>query len=86
MDTRTRINVRTSDELDTWLFHMEKVAYRAGLRFHGKKITKEALVNALILAASMNEEPAVLRMIADGVRSYETQLDKMAAVPSIPAR
>lgn len=83
MDTRTRINVRTSDDLDTWLFHLEKVCYRAGLRFKGKKLTKEAIVNALIASASAKDESDVLRQISDGIRSYENQLDKMATIPAI---
>lgn len=83
MDTRTRINVRTSDDLDTWLFHLEKVCYRAGIRFKGKKLTKEAIVNALIASVSLQDEPSILRMVNDGIRSYENQLDKMATVPAI---
>lgn len=83
MDTRTRINVRTSDDIDTWLFHLEKVCFRAGIRFKGKKLTKEAIVNALMAHVSAQDEPSVLRMVNDGIRSYENQLDKMATVPAI---
>mgnify|MGYP007071571554 CR=1 FL=1 len=83
MDTRTRINVRTSDEIDTWLFHLEKVCFRAGIRFKGKKLTKEAIVNALMANASALDESAVLRMVSDGTKVYETQLEKMAVVPAI---
>jgi len=83
LDTRTRINVRTSDDLDTWLFHLEKVCYRAGIRFKGKKLTKEAIVNALMASVSTQDEPSTLRMINDGIRAYETQLEKMATVPAI---
>lgn len=83
MDSRTRINVRTSDDLDTWLFHLEKVCYRAGIRFKGKKLTKEAIVNALTASVSSQDESSVLRMVNDGIQSYESQLDKMATIPAI---
>jgi len=75
--------VSASDDIDTWLFHLEKVCFRAGLRFKGKKMTKEAIVNALIASASARDESDVLRQISDGIRSYENQLDRMAAIPAI---
>ena len=60
MAHRDMINVRTSDEIDTWLFHLEKVCFRAGIRFKGKKLTKEAIVNALMAHVSALDEPTVL--------------------------
>lgn len=83
MDARSRINVRTSDDIDTWLFHLEKVCFRAGLRFKGKKLTKEAIVNALMAAASKEDESDVLKKIRDGIGAYETQLERMASIPVI---
>lgn len=83
MEERSRISVRTSDDIDTWLFNLEKVCFRAGLRFKGKKMTKEAIVNAILASASSSEEPEVLRRIRDGVATYETQLEKMTNIPVI---
>lgn len=83
MDALSRINVRTSDENDTWLFHMEKLSNRAGLKFRGKKLTKEGLVNALVASASKEDEAIVLKRILDGLSIYESQLVKMASIPAI---
>jgi hypothetical protein len=74
MDTRERINVRTSDEIDSWLYSIEKACNRSGLKFRGRKVSKEPLINAILASLSQNEVDKVVKQIGDGLSIYESQL------------
>jgi hypothetical protein len=75
MDTRERINVRTSDEIDSWLYSIEKACNRSGLKFRGRKVSKEPLVNAILASLSQAEVEKVVKQIGDGLALYERQLE-----------
>lgn len=74
MDDRIRINVRTSDALDSWLYSLEKSCNRAGLRFRGKKLSKEGLVNAILASLCSTDPSEVVKQVGAGLPLYESQL------------
>lgn len=75
MDSRERINVRTSDEIDNWLYSVEKACNRSGLKFRGRKVTKEALVNSILAAMVKLEVDSVVTQVRDGLNLYEKQVE-----------
>lgn len=81
MDTRERINVRTSDEIDSWLYSIEKACNRSGLKFRGRKVSKEPLINAILASLSQTEADKVVKQIADGLSIYERQIESIANQP-----
>lgn len=84
MDSRDRINVRTSDEIDNWLYSIEKACHRSGLKFRGRKMTKESLVNSILAAMSQIEVDKVLKHIGEGVAIYEKQIESITDIkPSV---
>lgn len=82
MDSRERINVRTSDEIDNWLYAIEKACNRSGMKFRGRKMTKESLVNSILAAMSQIEVDKVLKHIGEGVTLYEKQVESVTNVTS----
>lgn len=82
MDSRERINVRTSDEIDNWLYAIEKACNRSGMKFRGRKMTKESLVNSILAAMSQIEVDKVLKHIGEGVALYEKQVESVTNVTS----
>lgn len=79
MSYRESIHIRTSDEIDTFLYSAEKIVARAGLRFRGRKVSKEPLVNAL-LASFLDRDPKEIETtIRQGLERYEKQLESADA-------
>lgn len=78
MDNRERINVRTSDEIDNWLYAIEKACNRSGLKFRGRKLSKEPLVNAIIASLTKTEVDKVVKQISDGLAVYEQQVESLS--------
>lgn len=81
MDVGIRINVRTSDDIDTWLYTVEKACYRSGLRFRGKKMTKEAIVNALLASIEPTDGPELIELVKKGLAKYEKQHEAITSPP-----
>lgn len=77
MEERDRINVRTSDQIDTFLYSLEKSANRAGLKFRGRKLSKEPLVNAIIANLIDQNQEAIIESIKTGIERYERQLESV---------
>lgn len=83
MDSRMRVNVRTSDAIDNWLYATEKAANRAGIRFRGKKMSKEGLVNALLASLIGTDPEKVIDQVRAGLALYEHQLTTEAPQPPL---
>ena len=82
MDNRERINVRTSDEIDNWLYAVEKACNRSGLKFRGRKLSKEPLVNAIIASLTKKDVEVVIKQISDGLAVYEQQVESISKASS----
>lgn len=75
MAHRDMINVRTSDEIDTFLYTVEKAVNRAGLRFRGRRLSKEPVVNALIASFLQRKPEELVSVVEGGLKVYEQQLE-----------
>ncbi|TXH08406.1 MAG: hypothetical protein E6R03_18235 [Hyphomicrobiaceae bacterium] len=76
-DSMDRINVRTSDAIDVWLFRVEKECVRHGLKSKGKKLRKEQIINGIIAKVMSAGMGQTIASIKEGVPIYEEQLRQM---------
>jgi len=88
-DSMDRINVRTSDAIDVWLFRVEKECVRHGIKSKGKKLRKEQIINGIIakvMSAGMDQTIAAIVEVTEYLQTKPDGSEVVRARAKITAK
>lgn len=82
-DERPSIHVRTTDAVDIWLFKIGKECARKGIRFNGRKVGKEQIINAILSSVSQTNPSEFIQQINSGLDAFQKHLQEMGVNQSV---